>query len=312
MKNNYSVSIIVTVLNEATTISQLLQSFKVQTYQAGEIIIVDGGSTDETLQLIKAFSKKHPGLNIKTFVKNGNRSVGRNEAIKNVKSNWIAITDAGCAPRKNWLEELIKPIADDKKKKIDVVAGYYAGKSTDNFQAAVIPYVLVMPDRVNPQEFLPATRSMLINKKVWQDLGGFSEKLSHNEDYDFAKKIKKNGYQIVFAQQAIVDWLPVKNLSQFYKMVTRFAEGDIEAGILRPKVIFIFGRYLILLLLVSYLVYQNSIRMLIIILLLALVVYLTWSILKNKKYVSHGWFWLPLLQIISDLAVMIGSVRGLF
>ena len=40
-------------------------------------------------------------------------------------------------------------------------------------------------------------------------------------------------------------------------------------------------------------------------------VYSLWAIRKNIRYVSAGWMWLPILQVVSDLAVILGSLSGL-
>jgi glycosyltransferase involved in cell wall biosynthesis len=301
------ISVIVTVLNEEKTISFLLGSLLNQTLEPNEIIICDGDSTDDTAKLIKNYKTCLPARQeIKLLIKKGNRSVCRNLAIKKAKNNWIAITDAGCIPDKNWLKNLAKKqLATNAL----IVAGYYKGLAKTNFEKAVIPYVLIMPNRINHDSFLPATRSMLINKKVWQNLRGFDEKLSLNEDYDFALKIKNN-YKIAFAKKAIVGWMPRKNLFDFTKMIFNFAKGDVQANIFRPKVILIFLRYFFGIILLSYSLISNNL-FLILLLSSFLVLYILWSITKNYTHTKQGWFYLPILQIVSDLAVMTGSIMGL-
>ncbi|MGD9129299.1 MAG: glycosyltransferase [Candidatus Woesebacteria bacterium] len=312
-----SISLIITVLNEEKTIKLLLDAIKKQNLLPSEIIIVDGGSTDRTLKIIQKFAQKNPKLKIKSFVKKGNRSVGRNFAIQEAKNQLIAITDAGCIPQRDWLEQLYKKwleanSSDDKKQQTKVVAGYYQGQADTAFQEAVIPYVLVMPERVNEKNFLPATRSMLIEKSIWQQVNGFDKKLNYNEDYAFAKKLKKQGFRIVFAKKAVVDWLPRTNLKAFMKMIYLFARGDIEAGILRPKVILIFARYFLMVFILVLLEWKISGQTALLVALTALIIYSAWAIVKNLKYTPKGWFYLPLLQISSDLAVILGSLRGFF
>ena len=103
------VSLIITVLNEADTICSLLKAVNDQTLLPDEIIVVDGGSKDETPQIIKKITQDNPDLNLKLFIEPGfNISQGRNFAINQAKNKLIAITDAGCVPNKNWLEELVK------------------------------------------------------------------------------------------------------------------------------------------------------------------------------------------------------------
>lgn len=295
------ISIVVTILNEAENIKILLSALASQSKKPDEIIIVDGGSTDATASEIKSSKFLISKLNLKFFVRVGNRSVGRNFGVKQASGNWIAFTDAGCVPGKSWLEELVKPTLDNKEQ-IQVVAGYYKGLAKTAFQEAVIPYALVMPERVDAANFLPATRSMLINKSLFESLGGFNEKLDHNEDYAFAKNLQKINCKIAFAKKAQVAWIPPKNLFEFNKMIFRFACGDAQAKIFRPKVFLIFLRYLLFLILIILDLKLFA---------LLFVIYLIWSISKNNKYTKHSWFYLPLLQITSDLAVMLGTSLGL-
>lgn len=300
------VAVIATVLNEEKSISLLLSALQKQTLSPDEVIIVDGGSSDGTWEKLQAASKHNTWL--KVYAKSGNRSVGRNEAIKLSTVEVIAITDAGCIPHDNWLEELVKAYEQNK---IPVIAGYYDARPQTPFQEAVVPYVLVMPDRVNPDEFLPATRSMLIEKQAWKSVGGFDETLSDNEDFAFAHALKDRGSKMAFAPNAKVRWLPTKKLSAFFWMIFRFARGDIQAGIVRPNVVFLFARYILLLCLVLLLILLQQGSLLMLLLLIGFIAYSLWAINKNKKYVPRGWYWLPVLQYVADVAVMSGSVKGL-
>ena len=291
-------SLIITVLNEAKTIELLLESILLQTILPQEVVIVDGGSSDETMQLLTSFAHKHPQLSLIVDQKKGNRSVGRNWAAQLTKNKVLAVTDAGCQLHPNWLAELI---AEYERSGSPVVAGYYSSKARTNFQKAVVPYVLVMPDRVNPETFLPATRSMLIEKDIFIQFGGFDETLADNEDYAFAKKLQTHKIKIAFTSKAIVYWKPTETIGSFYSMIFRFARGDVFAGIIRPKVITVFLRYLFFFFVI---VINKEIA------LLLAALYINWSIQKNKKYVATGWYYLPVLQIVSDIAVIFGSISG--
>ncbi len=290
------ISLVITTLNEEKTISSLLTSIINQTRLPDELVVVDAKSKDMTVKLIKKFASKYvKRLEVKVLVKEGNRSIGRNLAIKNARYQWLAITDAGCILDKDWLKELI---LKQEETKSEVVAGYYNAKPETSFEEAVVPYVLVMPDKVNDDNFLPATRSMLISKKEFNKVGKFDESLSLNEDYAFAKKLTK----IAFTKKAVITWLPRTNLKEFNIMIYNFAKGDIQAGIIRPKVVLIFIRYLVaVILLFTTPIYIPTILGML---------YLTWSIQKNYRYVKKGWYYLPILQISSDIAVMLGSMSG--
>src|SRR4030042_3810424 len=100
-----NISVCLTVLNEENNISRLLKSLIYQNVNPDEIIIVDGGSKDKTIQIIRHFQKKDK--KIKLIVKNCTRSEGRNIACDIAKNEIIAMTDAGCIPKSNWLEEIV-------------------------------------------------------------------------------------------------------------------------------------------------------------------------------------------------------------
>lgn len=303
-----AVSVIVTVFNEALTIEPLLHALVQQTLFPEEIIITDGGSTDATVALIEQFSSVHSAVPIRVLSVPGNRSVGRNAACRAAKSELIACTDAGCLPQKDWLELLV---IQHVTAQAPVVAGYYKAQRGTPFMEASAAYALVMPGNVQEDKFLPATRSMLFEKKVWEKVGGFDERYSDNEDYVFAHELRRYKIPIAFSRDAVVEWQPRKNLTSFAYMIFRFSRGDIVSGIVRPKVVFIFLRYFLAVVGIFMCIYFGGWVAASVYFLLASLLYIVWSILKNGRYAPHGWYWLPVLQITSDLVVMYGSFFGL-
>lgn len=301
-------SVVVTVFNEEESITKLLEALLAQTTTPDEIIIVDGGSADKTIQNISEachfvvkVKVQNYNSKVKTFVKRGNRSVGRNLGIRKARNEIIAITDAGCYPKEDWLEKLIAPFENPK---VQVVSGYYTGIAANSFEESVIPYFLVMPDRaLGKTEFLPSARSMAFRKNVWEKVGGFPEKFSHNEDLVFDHRVKEAGFDFYFAPEATVYWYPPKNLKEAAIKFFRFSFGDAESGIDRPKVYLIFARYLLGIFLVltnPYLFFP------------IFVIYYLWATLKNTRY-NASWCSAScagIIQIVADVSVMAGWLLG--
>lgn len=305
------ISLAITVFNEEKTIEELLKSILSQTKKPDEVIIVDGNSTDRTFEKIKRFKEKyHKRILLKLFRKSANRPEGRNFAIDKSRGSVIAITDAGCILDRNWLKEITKPFTDQS---VDVVSGYYKALNSSVFEKCVAAYTLVMPDKVDFEKFLPSARSMGIRKNVWKRAGGFPRNFPLNEDYVFAKKLKRHGFKFHFTKKAIVFWKPRENILKTFLMFYYFAKGDAMAGILRPKVFLIFARYIFVLwvLIISL---SLSLSFMLQVIFYILIVYISWSIWKNYRYIQNSLalIYLPLLQFTSDLAVITGTSFGFF
>lgn len=305
---NKPVSVIVTVRNEVESIESLLTSLRQQTLRPDEIIIVDANSTDGTWEQLQKLSTRYPNLTLRLFQHESNRSQGRNYAIQKAQHDWIAITDAGCVAEPQWLAELLYAVESTGA---EVVAGYAVGAPETAFEEAVVPYVMVMPDRVDPENYLPATRSMIMSKKAWHTVGGFNDGLNYSEDYWFAKQLVKHGVTLAFAPDARVRWRPSASVLAFARMTAAIAQGDVQAGVMRRKVWFIFARYIVGTVLVGSLLSRGETGLTLIVLSVGVLIYSVWAVVKNLRYVVAGWLWLPVLQIVSDLAVMMGTSRGL-
>jgi len=301
------VAVVVTVLNEKDHIKELISALKHQNQPPAEVVVVDGGSTDGTWETLKSETPKWHIL--RSLQKPGNRSVGRNAGIMATKSPIIAMTDAGCVPDANWLKELTAPFS---KSEVKVVSGFYRGLPHTVFQKCVIPYVLVMPDQAQKTEFFPSTRSMALRRSVYKQSGGFDIRLWHNEDYAYAHGLKKMGITFVFAPTAVVGWYPRARLSEVAWMFLRFAIGDIQAGILRPKIKLLALRYILGVYLFLYLWELNPTISVYYLLLLG-TTYSIWACVKNYNYVKDpkAFFWLPVLQYTADGCILFGTLIGL-
>jgi glycosyltransferase involved in cell wall biosynthesis len=212
------ISLIITIKNEENSIYQLMDSILKQNRIPDEIIIVDGGSTDNTLNILSVFYKK---LNIKLFEKPCNIAKGRNIAISLAKNEIIAVTDAGCILDANWLENITNFDKDD-----DVLVGNYQPIISNAFDISQYSLMGLFKSDDNIDNFVISSRSIAFKKKVWEEIGGYPEWLNFSEDMFFHNQIKKGGYNIKFEKNAIVRWKMRENLKGIFKQYFRYMEGD--------------------------------------------------------------------------------------
>lgn len=305
MEKNIKVSFVATFLNEENSIEEFIDSLLAQTKIPDEIILIDGGSTDQSVAKLK---RKKKLKNIQILNQKGNRSVGRNFGIKRAKYDYILVLDVGCLLKKDWVEKMTRGFEQG----IDVVAGYYLPKTRNTFEKALATYTCVMPDRVDPVAYLPSSRSIGFTKHAWHGVGGYPEHLNTCEDLVFARDLKKKGFVFKFIKSALVYWPQKRTLKEAFWQFFGYAVGDGEAFYIRPQTYVLFTRYFLgLLMVVYFLITKNILILYLFVIIHAL--YSAWAVAKNYRYVQHlrAFYILPILQYTADVAVLLGTTLGI-
>lgn len=234
------VSLCLTTYNEQSSIGKLLSSISNQTVQPREVIICDGGSSDETVPIINEF-KENSNININLIQSNSrvNISKGRNIAISYANYKIIAVTDAGCILDNLWLLNITRHLIDNEN--ISIVGGYYQPLIENDFHRKLAYVLFVKSSFYNSTNFIPSSRSLSFRKSVWEEVGGYPEYLKlAAEDTLFIVNCKKVGYSIYFEPQAYVFWNMRDNLTSARKVHFIYGYGEGEADLFTVKYLFYF------------------------------------------------------------------------
>lgn len=226
-----SVSVICTVLNEGDNIDRLLESLVRQSCPPDEVIFVDGGSHDQTVARLQAYTDRLP---LRVMVQPGcSISAGRNRAIQAATGEVIAATDAGVVLAEDWLRALTQPFCADPG--VQAVAGFFEADPHTVFEAAMGATVLPLLDEINPATFLPSSRSVAFRKSAWEAVGGYPEWLDYCEDllFDFALRDRYGAF--VFAPDAVAHFRPRGSLRAFFRQYYLYARGDGKADLWRRR-----------------------------------------------------------------------------
>ena len=227
------VSLITTERNEAVAIKDFIESALAQSLPPTEIVIADGGSTDGTVDIIRAYIDK--GAPIKLVEAPGNRAVGRNAATKAAANSIIACTDVGSRLDRDWLKEITAPFASDPQAM--AVAGSFKAEPQSDFERISATLMLQGNDQINLATWLPSSRSIAYKKAAWEKVGGYPEHTNFNEDTPFDMALKAAGYRFEDGLKAVVYWRPRSNLRDFYRQYYFYAVGDGLDGIDHLKII---------------------------------------------------------------------------
>lgn len=227
------VALIATVLNEAHSIQAWLESILHQTRLPDEIVIVDGGSNDDTVEMLNSYKNRLP---LKVILLPGaNISQGRNRAIAEATSPIIAATDAGVRLDPNWLASLVAPFEKDPL--TQTVAGFFRADfdSHSSFEVAMSAAVLPIVEEIDPTKFLPSSRSVAFRKAAWEKIGGYPEWLDYCEDLIFDFRLKASVGNFVWQPDAIAYFKPRPTLKSYFFQYYRYARGDGKADLWRKR-----------------------------------------------------------------------------
>ena len=312
-------SVIATVKNECSSISQLLESLCGQTRLPDEVVIVDGGSTDDTLVNLRAWESGHR-LPLRVLVEPGcNISRGRNTAISAAQGPLIASTDAGVRLAPDWLEQLMVPFEESGAALAPVVAcGFFVPEATGTFETAMGATVLPILADVKPAEFLPSSRSVAFPRSAWEEVGGYPEWLDYCEDLVFDFRLQTHGYRFVFVPKALAYFRPRGSLRAFFRQYYRYARGDGKADLWRKRHVVRYVTYLGLLPALSWLGMSSSGLWFGALLLGAAA--MLWTPYKRLLPAIRSFgaqekckaaLWVPIVRVTGDVAKMLGYPVGL-
>lgn len=196
------VSIITPCFNSEATIERTIKSVLNQTYHNLEYIIVDGKSTDKTLEIVEKYRPLF-----------GDR-------IKIISEQDHGIYDAMNKGIKNASGELVGIINSDDYYEVDAVENAVAAMSEDNYQILYgmmrvlkngVEIKITMPKHENLSEEMIAHPTCFVTKKVYTDLGMFDTKYCSCADHDFMLRMREQGK---------VSFIPI------YKIMATFTEGS--------------------------------------------------------------------------------------
>jgi glycosyltransferase involved in cell wall biosynthesis len=308
-----NVSVIATVKNEGEALRPLLDSLIQQSQPPDEVIFCDGGSTDNTLEVLTEYKTWLP---LKIMVApDANISQGRNLAIAAAAGPIIAATDAGVVLAPYWLEELIQPIV---RGETAVASGWFEPDPYTDFEVVMGATVLPTRREIVPADFLPSSRSVAFLKSAWEEVGGYPEWLDYSEDLVFDFALRERYGDFPFVDTAVAYFRPRGDLTGYFKQYYRYARGDGKANLWPKRHLVRYFTYLVALPYVLRLIWREKWAGWVL-LLLGSGVYCQ---KPAQRLWGNTWGWrppsrvrafalIPIIRLVGDVAKMLGYPVGL-
>ena len=192
------ISIVIRAYNEERHIGRLLEGIAQQNLGETEIILVDSGSIDATLEIARRYALRvvHIQPDEFTFGRSLNRGIAASQG------EIIVIASAHVYPvYPDWLERLLAPFSDPQ---VALAYGKQRGNATAKFSEGQI-FARWYPESSDLQQAHPFCNNAnaAIRRSLWQ-LHPYDESLSGLEDLDWAHWAVGQGYRLAYVAEAEV------------------------------------------------------------------------------------------------------------
>ena len=198
------ISVVIPLYNKQEAIESTLCSVLSQTIEPIEIIVVDDGSTDESVNIVRTIKSEKISLVQKS---NGGVSSARNVGMMMAKGDWIFLLDADDTLEPKALEIFSKMIITHPTEKIFI--GNYWGREHSPYRCRVFQDFCRVADN-SYKAFLfdylaPKIGAFIFHKSIIADVGMFDERMSFFEDFDFTCRIMDR-YAFVYSSLPVMSY----------------------------------------------------------------------------------------------------------
>jgi glycosyltransferase involved in cell wall biosynthesis len=192
------------VLDEAAGLSATLEALARQTLPRPrlEVIVVDNGSTDGTLDVAAEWSARHPGVRVVPELEVRSSYAARNRGLENAAAAVIAFTDADCRPDPRWLEAGLAALegAEVVAGRIEMTFRQGRPKLWEYLDAAT----WLDQRRYVDEHGFGVTANLFVRRRVFEAVGRFRTDLVSGGDYEFGRRLARHGVRVGYAPDAVV------------------------------------------------------------------------------------------------------------
>lgn len=253
---NPTVSVIVVNYNGKRFLNNCLTSLKSQTYPVTEVILVDNGSSDGSVEFVE---EKFPWVKIVRNKTNLGLTAAYNIGIRKSRCELITLINNDVVLEKNCIKQLVKTITSSET--IGIVGGnivlYSNPKVVQSFPSRFLPScklpwtaIPVKPKSKLTHEIetdIVGLCVMMVKRELIEKIGSIKEDyfMYFNED-DFSLKARRAGYRLLLVPTAFVRHygsvtigkISLRKISFFLKGEVAFRRMNLKAWEILPSLIF--------------------------------------------------------------------------
>jgi len=215
-------SIVIRTFNEEKHLGNLLKAIRKQDYKDCEIIVVDSGSNDKTLEIAREMADFVLQIESRDFTFGYSLNLGCRQS----QGKYVVLASAHVLPTDNkWLSNLLAPFRDEK---VAVVYGKQVSGEMSKFSEKK-DFERLFGDSCS----YPNNANSAIRKELWEKYP-FDEYLFGLEDIEWARRVKDKGYMAHYEPKAIVFHIHDEKWAQVFNRYRREAIAAARIGLSHP------------------------------------------------------------------------------
>jgi glycosyltransferase involved in cell wall biosynthesis/NADPH:quinone reductase-like Zn-dependent oxidoreductase len=220
-------SIVIRSFNEAEYIEDVLEAVSDQRYQDFEIILVDSGSTDGTLEIAEPYVDRIEFVAPNDFTFGHSCNVGCEVA----NGRFVSFLSAHAIPTDDeWLQTMVENLRGDES--VALTYSNQIGAEQNKFSERRLFNQLfgTRRKRQEPPDYFANNASSVIRRNLWEQYS-FDEYLTGHEDIEWAKHFMDQGFTVIYEPDACIYHIHDETEEQVYNRFEREAVADVEIGI---------------------------------------------------------------------------------
>jgi succinoglycan biosynthesis protein ExoA len=230
------VTVVIPARNEESTILACLQSVLEQEFSDLEVIVVDNGSTDRTVEAVRACAQRD--RRVRLLVRpEPSIPASMNAALAAARGRWLIRVDAHSRIMPGYLDTAVGHLRTGRW--IGVGGRKDAVAHTPTGQA--IAGVLRSPLAVGGSTYHHGTTAQPVDHipfgcypvEALRRAGGWDEAVANNEDFEMDQRLRREG-ELLFDPALRIEWRGRERISDFFRQYRRYGTGKPAVALAHP------------------------------------------------------------------------------
>ena len=237
MEDPELVTVVVPACNEDRFIGACLSSIREQEYPRLQVIVVDGPSTDATADVVRAHMREDERVEL---VHNDRRNIpsSLNLALARARGRWLVRVDAHSTVPPAYVRTAVTRLAEDSWGGVggrkDGIGRTPAGRAIAvamSSRLAVGNSTYHFGTRAREVDHLPFGAYPV---DLVRSLGGWDERLTANEDFEFDYRLRQAGHRLLFDPGMAIRWHCRQSVPDLFRQYQRYGRGKLDVALLHP------------------------------------------------------------------------------